>query len=65
MEQVGLKGEIDHLGRILIPKKVRDLYGMEGEVELVLTPEGVCLRSPRFVLTAREEGITKKPNRNI
>lgn len=50
-----MKGEIDHLGRILIPKKVRDLYGMEGEVELVLTPEGVCLRSPRFVLTAREE----------
>jgi len=55
MESVGLRGEIDHLGRIHIPKKVRELYGMDGEVELVLTPEGVCLRSPRFVLTAREE----------
>jgi len=54
MEQVGIKLEIDSLGRICIPKKIRDLYGLDGEVELLLNDEGVWLRSPRFALVARE-----------
>ena len=55
MEQVGIKGKVDSLGRIHIPKKIRVLYGIEGEVELVLTADGLCLRNPRLTLSAREE----------
>ena len=55
MEQVGIKGKVDSLGRIHIPKKIRVLYGMEGEVEMILTAEGLCLRNPRLAPSAREE----------
>lgn len=57
MEQVGIKVEVDSLGRICIPKKIRDLYGLDKEVELLLNDEGVCLRSPRFALVKREEQL--------
>ena len=55
MEQVGITLEIDALGRICIPKKIRELYGLQKEVELLLSDEGVWLRNPRFLLVAREE----------
>jgi AbrB family looped-hinge helix DNA binding protein len=55
MEQVGIVAEVDKLGRIVIPKKVRDLYGLDKGVELVLTDKGVYLRSPHYVLIKRQE----------
>ncbi|MBQ8340724.1 MAG: hypothetical protein IJY16_09790 [Clostridia bacterium] len=55
MEQVGIKLEFDSLGRICIPKKIRNLYGLDSEVELLLSDEGVWLRSPRYTLVEREE----------
>ena len=55
MEQVGIVAEVDKLGRIVIPKKVRDLYGLDKVVELVLTDKGVYLRSPHYVLIKRQE----------
>ena len=55
MEQIGIRTEIDHLGRIHIPKKIRELYALDREVELVLTEEGVYVRNPLYTLTRREE----------
>ena len=54
MEQVGILSEIDSLGRLHLPKKIRDLYALEREIELVLTDEGVFLRNPHYTLTKRE-----------
>ena len=34
MEMVGIKKEIDRLGRICIPKEMRRLFKLENEVEL-------------------------------
>ena len=45
MKIVGIKKKVDNLGRICIPKPMRDLYGLDDVVELVVTSEGVLLRS--------------------
>ena len=45
MKIVGIKKKVDNLGRIFIPKPMRDLYGLDDVVELVVTSEGVLLRS--------------------
>ncbi|MBR4034915.1 MAG: hypothetical protein IKJ04_08900 [Clostridia bacterium] len=50
MEKPGVKKEIDNLGRICIPKEMRKLYGFDKEVELIVTPEGILIRNPKYIL---------------
>ena len=38
-----------------MPKEMRDLLNLEGEVELVMTKEGIILRNPKFILVSIEE----------
>ena len=49
-KSVGIKKEIDSLGRIVVPKELRERYALSGEVELVATRDGVLVRNPEFVL---------------
>ena len=51
--QVGIIKEIDNLGRIVIPKEIRNLYKLEKDVEIVVTKEGVLVRNPKFELTEK------------
>ena len=51
---VGIIKDFDKLGRIVIPKELRERYGLCGEVEIVAIKDGVLLRSPQFVLTERK-----------
>ena len=53
MDKIGILKEFDKLGRIVIPKDLRDRYGFDGIVEIVATQEGVLLKSPEFFLTNR------------
>ena len=46
--------EIDAIGRIVIPKEFRERLGLKGLVEIVLTREGVVIRSPYFELVEKE-----------
>ncbi len=55
MCKVGIKREIDKNGRLCVPKEMRDLLNLEGEVELVMTKEGIILRNPKFILVSIEE----------
>ena len=55
MDSVGIIKSFDSLGRIVIPKELRERYGFDGEVEVVATEEGVLLRSPEYHLVRREE----------
>ncbi len=50
MTKVGIKREIDATGRLCVPKEMRELFKLSGEVELIVTPEGVLLRNPEYVL---------------
>ena len=49
-ERVGIKKEIDNLGRLVIPKEMREACGLEHEVELVMTESGVLVRNPKYKL---------------
>ncbi len=47
---IGIKRDIDSLGRVCIPKEMRKLFGFEGEVEIVITELGVLIRRPEYKL---------------
>ena len=49
-KKVGIIREIDNLGRLVIPKEMRNLFNFEKEVEIVVTEEGVLLRNPKYKL---------------
>ena len=49
-ETVGVIKEIDNLGRIVIPKEMRDRLSFDKKVEVVLTTNGVLVRNPEYEL---------------
>jgi AbrB family looped-hinge helix DNA binding protein len=51
MKLAGIVKEIDSLGRIVIPKEIRNLFGLDSAVEIIVTDEGVLLRNPKYALT--------------
>lgn len=55
MEKIGIRKEIDKLGRICIPKEIRKLYNLENEVELQITKEGILLKNPEYVLLEKDK----------
>ena len=40
-KSIGIVKEVDNLGRIVIPKELRQLYKLTSQVELVTTEAGV------------------------
>jgi|GEM_PF-3462058 len=50
---IGIIKEFDKLGRIVIPKELRDRYGLWGKVEIVATQNGILIQNPQYVLTER------------
>ena len=55
---VGVVKEIDPLGRIVIPKDMRDLLNLQSEVEVVLTQRGIILRNPEYELVKKNRKDT-------
>ena len=55
MEKIGVKKEIDKLGRVCIPKEMRKLFNFENEIEIQVTDEGILIKNPEYVLVRREE----------
>ena len=62
--KVGIEKEVDALGRIVIPKDIRERVGIDKRVEIILTQEGVLIRSPRYVLVERNAEKTVNENEN-
>lgn len=54
MENVGIIKEFDKLGRIVIPKELRERYGFFESVEIIATPHGVLLKNPEYHLVKKE-----------
>ena len=54
MESVGIKKEIDKLGRLCIPKEMRERLGIEKEVVLVVTDQGILIKNEEYVLVKRQ-----------
>lgn len=53
---MGIHKEIDKLGRLVVPKEMRDLFRLDDEgVELIVTEEGILLRNPQYKLVKRDD----------
>ena len=44
--KLGIIKSIDRLGRLVIPKKYRELYGLFDRAEVILTRDGILVRKP-------------------
>ena len=55
MEIIGIKKEIDKLGRICIPKEMRRLFNLDSEVELLVTTEGILIKNPKYGIVKKEQ----------
>ena len=49
-KDVGIIKEIDNLGRIVIPKEMRERLSLDKNVEVVMTLDGVVIRNPEYKL---------------
>ena len=50
MLEVCVIKEFDKLGRIVVPKEIRERFGLNDRVEIIVTESGVLLRNPEFKL---------------
>ena len=48
--KIGILKEIDRLGRIVIPKELRERFGLSDRVEVVATEEGILIRNQEYKL---------------
>lgn len=53
--KIGIVKEFDKLGRIVIPKELRERYGLYESVEIVATADGILLQNPKYVLVKSEQ----------
>ncbi len=58
-DTVGVIKEIDNLGRIVIPKEMRNRFSLDKSVEVVLTKDGVPLRNPEYELIKVKSSISE------
>lgn len=57
MNEFGVLKEFDKLGRIVIPKELRERYGLNGSVEIIAVKDGVLIKSPEYVLIKKNDII--------
>jgi len=50
MEDLGIIKGIDSLGRMVVPKEFRERLSLQGQVELVVTQNGLLIRNPSYRL---------------
>lgn len=54
MKKIGIIKEIDGLGRLQIPKEIRTRLGLDKKVELVVTDEGLLIKSEEYQLVKKK-----------
>ena len=50
MEEIAIAKEIDDLGRLQIPKEIRKRLGLEKNVMLIVTSEGLLVKNNTYRL---------------
>ena len=42
------------MGRLVIPKELRERYALKKEIELIATEQGILIKNPEYVLSKKE-----------
>ncbi len=58
---IGVEKRLDELGRVVIPKELREFYHLNEEVTLVETEKGILITNPQYVMVKVEE----KQHKNV
>ena len=47
---IGIQKKIDNLGRIVLPKEIREFYcmGLDDTIEIIPTEDGILIRKPGY-----------------
>ena len=55
---IGIIRRADSLGRIVIPKELRDFFRLDRNepVEIIATEQGILIRKPEYQVTKVEKG---------
>ena len=59
MELIGVLKSFDKLGRIVIPKELRERYSLDREVEIIATTDGVLIKNPKYKVVPLEDSEEK------
>lgn len=54
MKKIGVFKSFDNLGRLVIPKELRERYGFEKDVEIIAVENGILLSNPEYFLTKKD-----------
>ena len=54
-KKIGVIKEIDNLGRLVIPKEMRETFKLDKTVEIIVTKDGILVRNPRYELVEKKE----------
>lgn len=57
MRTIGIIRKVDSLGRIVIPKEIRDFFqiGENDRLEIAMTTDGIWIKKPGYEVRKREE----------
>ena len=64
-DKIGIIKEIDRIGRIVIPKELRERFGLIDNVEIVATECGLLLRRPLHTLVKIDNEIDNEKGENV
>ena len=53
MKSSGIVRRIDELGRIVIPKDLRERYALNNKVEIIDTKDGILIKSPEYFISKK------------
>ena len=62
--KIGVLKEMDNLGRLVIPKEMRETFKLDKTVEIIVTQEGILVRNPKYELIERKETEGETTNRH-
>ena len=54
MNHIGIIKKIDSMGRIIVPKTLRNRYLLDKKIEMVATEEGILIRNPEYKIVKEE-----------
>ena len=57
-KKIGVMKEIDRLGRIVIPKEMRDTFKLDKIVEILVTQEGILVRNPKYEVIEKKDTVS-------